>query len=98
MLRPRRIHENLAGADRTLPSLSPSATIRSMRSAAPLWSLIPMLLAVFLSGAVDAKKLYQYRDANGVLHVSDQPPADASKVTDVKQTQVRADVQDIVEM
>ena len=57
-----------------------------------------LIAALFAGGDAAAKKLYQYRDANGVLHVTDKPPADASKVRDMKQTQVRAEEQDIVAM
>lgn len=62
-------------------------------------------LLLLLAGAllvaphpVSAKRLYQYRDKNGVLHVTDRPPPDATQVSDVKQTLVRADEQDIVQM
>ncbi|HWT16153.1 MAG TPA: peptidoglycan DD-metalloendopeptidase family protein [Patescibacteria group bacterium] len=58
------------------------------------------VLACALLGPIEvaAKRLYQYRDANGVLHVTDRPPADATKVTEVKETLIRADEQDIVDM
>ena len=46
----------------------------------------------------EAKRLYQYRDKNGVLHVTDRPPAGSDGATEVKQTLIRADEQDIVEM
>lgn len=57
-------------------------------------------LAYLLVAGVDAeaKRLYQYRDKNGVLHVTDRPPEDTDAATDVKQTLIRADEQDIVQM
>lgn len=55
-------------------------------------------LLVLVPGAADAKRLYQYRDKNGVLHVTDRPPANAAEATEIKQTLIRADEQDIVQM
>ena len=49
-------------------------------------------------GVADAKRLYQYRDKDGVLHITDRPPTNADGATDVKQTLIRAEEQDIVEM
>ncbi len=62
-------------------------------------SLSLLLFAGLLASTPsEAKRLYQYRDANGVLHVTDKPPADASKVTDIKKTLINAEEQNIVEM
>ncbi len=63
--------------------------------------LLPLIVAIALLGAATplaAKRLYQYRDQNGVLHVTDRPPADAAQVSEVKETLVRAEEQDIVQM
>lgn len=63
-----------------------------------------VLFSCAMSGAgfglhdAEAKRLYQYRDKNGVLHVTDRPPAGSDGATEVKQTLIRADEQDIVEM
>lgn len=38
------------------------------------WFLLPLVLA----SAADAKRIYSYKDANGVVHFSDRPPADAT--------------------
>ncbi len=61
-------------------------------------ALACIALVVALPGAADAKRLYQYRDKNGVLHVTDRPPANPSEAKDIKETLIRADEQDIVEM
>jgi murein DD-endopeptidase MepM/ murein hydrolase activator NlpD len=61
-------------------------------------ALIVALCLLAQAAPLEAKRLYQYRDKNGVLHVTDRPPADASQVSEVKETLVRADEQDIVQM
>jgi murein DD-endopeptidase MepM/ murein hydrolase activator NlpD len=64
----------------------------------PIILLFLATLGLGVSGYADAKRLYQYRDRNGVLHVTDRPPANVAEATEVKQTLIRADEQDIVEM
>ena len=59
-------------------------------------SLLALLLSV--AAPLAAKHLYQYRDQNGVLHVTDRPPASSTQVSELKQTLIRAEEQDIVEM
>lgn len=61
-------------------------------------ALLVVTTLLLAASPLSAKRLYQYRDKNGVLHVTDRPPADASQVSEVKETLVRADEQDIVEM
>jgi len=55
-----------------------------------------LLCALVLSavGAAHAKHMYQYTDANGVVHFTDVKPSD--DVKDVKSTQVRVDAQPLV--
>lgn len=66
------------------------------QTASAIASLTIML--AMAAGLADAKRIYQYRDANGVLHVTDKPPADPGKVSDFRKTLIRAEEQNIVEM
>lgn len=62
-------------------------------------SLIALFLLTWLMGvpgAVSAKRIYQYRDANGNLHFTDRKPDEAGVA--VKETRVDADPQKLVEM
>ncbi|MBP7625255.1 MAG: M23 family metallopeptidase [Xanthomonadales bacterium] len=64
-----------------------------------LLSCLALAAAVLLTCAdADAKRLYQYRDKNGVLHVTDRPPTGEVEASEVKETLIRADEQDIVQM
>lgn len=68
----------------------------------PETPLLPRLLAcLVLSGlvapAVEAKRIYQYRDANGVLHFTDRNPGDTAGL-EVKETKVDVDPQKLVEL
>ena len=57
-----------------------------------------LICTAFVAGVTEAKRLYQYRDKDGVLHVTDRPPANPAEASELKQTLIRADEQDIVEM
>ncbi|MBL0028478.1 MAG: M23 family metallopeptidase [Rhodanobacteraceae bacterium] len=62
-------------------------------------SCLALAAAALLTCAdADAKRLYQYRDKNGVLHVTDRPPTGEVEAGEVKETLIRADEQDIVQM
>ena len=64
-----------------------------------LLSCLALAAAALLTCAdADAKRLYQYRDKNGVLHVTDRPPTGEVEAGEVKETLIRADEQDIVQM
>lgn len=57
--------------------------------------LLPVLAAALvLSSAVDAKRIYSYRDDSGVMHFSDSPPADAA--AEVSQQLVEVDPKKLV--
>jgi murein DD-endopeptidase MepM/ murein hydrolase activator NlpD len=58
----------------------------------------PLLLAFFLacSPAAQAKHVYQYTDANGIVHYTDQKPA--GDMQGVKSTLVRTDHQPLIHM
>jgi hypothetical protein len=61
-----------------------------------LWaSLIALLLA---PPGLSAGRMYRYRDANGILHVTDRAPEDPRQVTEYRETVVQPDTQDIVDM
>lgn len=62
-------------------------------------SIAAVLVFTLLSGgpgAVLAKRIYQYRDANGMLHFTDRKPDQAG--VEVKETKVDVDPQKLVEM
>lgn len=60
---------------------------------------LPALFVAFaLIGTADAeaKRIYQYRDANGILHFTDRKPQDAT--AEIKETIVKVDRQPIVDL
>jgi murein DD-endopeptidase MepM/ murein hydrolase activator NlpD len=60
----------------------------NIRLSHPAW---PLLVAGLLCAAapLDAKRIYSYRDANGVMHFSDRPPQEAA--SEVQETLVEVD-------
>ncbi len=59
-------------------------------------TLAAATLMLAAGGAADAKRIYQYRDASGVLHFTDRKPPDATR--DVRETLVRVENQPIVDL
>lgn len=55
-----------------------------------------LLASLLLPGLAVAKRIYQYRDANGILHFTDKRPEDPS--LKVKETKVQADPTQWLEM
>lgn len=60
-------------------------------------ALVLVAVSLLTAATVQAKRIYQYRDANGILHFTDQKPNTGS-VTELKETVVKAERQSIVEM
>ncbi|MBP9155052.1 MAG: DUF4124 domain-containing protein, partial [Xanthomonadales bacterium] len=63
-----------------------------------LSSLTLAAAALLLCADVNAKRIYQYRDKDGVLHFTDRAPNSEVEASEVKQTLIRAEEQDIVQM
>ena len=59
-------------------------------------SLFVVLAMAAVALPAQAKRIYQYRDANGVLHFTDRKPAEGTP--EVKETLVRAEREPIVDM
>ena len=57
-----------------------------------------LLIGLALPVAGHAKRIYEYRDANGIRHFTDKKPVDKAVVTDLKETVVKPERQNIVEM
>lgn len=62
----------------------------------PCTSWLVALVLTLTGGAVDAKRIYQYRDANGILHFTDRRPEETGLA--IKETTVDADPQKLVEL
>jgi len=57
-----------------------------------------LVLSGTLMCPAEAKRIYQYRDANGIRHFTDRQPPDRGAVTELKETVVAPERQNIVEM
>lgn len=63
--------------------MKPRNLTRTNRRRFALRRLLPLLALLAVTGAVDAKRIYSYRDDAGVMHFSDRPPGDvAAKVSE----------------
>ncbi|MDZ4811732.1 MAG: peptidoglycan DD-metalloendopeptidase family protein [Pseudomonadota bacterium] len=70
-----------------------TSTLRTLN----LLIVTSVLLTAVAIAPVQAKRIYQYRDSSGILHFTDQKPNSGS-VTELKETVVQAERQNIVEM
>jgi murein DD-endopeptidase MepM/ murein hydrolase activator NlpD len=61
-----------------------------------LATIPPLLFLIALAGDVAAKHIYQYTDAQGIVHYTDVKPA--ADVADVKSTLVRTDRQPLIRL
>lgn len=76
------------------PPLKPMTASRMGR---PALLLAPALLVAIGVLPVQAKRIYQFRDANGIIHFTDKKPS-TEAVSELKETVVKAERQNIVEM
>jgi len=62
----------------------------------PFSTCMMVLLTALAAQSVEAKRIYQYRDAQGILHFTDRKPEEAGLA--IKETKVDADPQKLVEL